>query len=439
MTEQKSKLTISPNPMSGIYAMLFDVLQSITKADCLNDLLTNAFIHLRWIVNLDYCSTNFYRENTDDVKQGIIIANGAVNKKWQWQKSKTFDIKRAVQSQSRLIVEAKGDENNLFNSVFDEYKDLQQLLCFRLPVVDDEIVLLMIATKQANFTPQELNILNVFMEFLAVNIIKQRYTENLDHALSTLKNTQEQLIESEKMRALGSLVAGVAHEINTPLGVSITASSHLSEIIAKVYRQYESKKLTRVELDKLFVDVQELLGVLTRNLFRTTELVQDFKQVAVDQTSEQIREFELKEYLDEVIHSLRSKLKSGSHTVKLESEQNIVVNSYAGAIAQLMTNLILNSVQHAFKAMSSGTIHIKLTVKNKKVSIEYKDNGQGLDDKQREQVFEPFYTTARPQGGTGLGMSIGYNIATAKLRGKIDCVKCDHGAHFIISFPVDLA
>ncbi|MDG3085642.1 ATP-binding protein [Vibrio hannami] len=260
-------------------------------------------------------------------------------------------------------------------------------------------------------------------------------TEELEVSLADLKNTQAQLVESEKMSALGNLVAGVAHEINTPLGVSITATSHLCEVIEEFEKEYKENRLQRESVENLIEVNQESLHMLTHNLGRAVELIRNFKQVAVDQSSEVKREFELKKYIEELNHSLTPQLKIGGHAVSVESNMPIEMNSYPGALAQIITNLIMNSINHGFKDKTNGQIHINLKQMGERVILDYQDNGVGLSETQRKKVFDPFYTTRRGSGGSGLGMSISYNLTVKTLGGQIICIESDKGAHFRMSFP----
>lgn len=260
--------------------------------------------------------------------------------------------------------------------------------------------------------------------------------EALAQANEQLSAAQSQLVESEKMAALGGLVAGVAHEINTPIGVSVTATSHLSEQINSFNKEYKNGELRRSSLENLLITTKESTEMLMRNLERASELIRNFKQVAVDQSSEEKREFELKSYLGELCQSLHPKLKQGNHQITISAERLINLNSYPGVIAQIVSNLIINSVQHGFKEKKQGEIKIELSLNNHLVTIDYQDNGIGLTDQHREKVFEPFYTTARSMGGSGLGMSISYNLVTSKLNGSFGCLKSSLGAHFQIKFPL---
>jgi len=261
-------------------------------------------------------------------------------------------------------------------------------------------------------------------------------TKELEVSLSNLKESQSKLIESEKMSALGGLVAGVAHEINTPLGIGVTAGSILSDITHQFKKAYETNTLTRPITEDIIARLDDSSALLGVNLQRAAKLIQNFKQVAVDQSSEQKREFELKDYLETLIQSLRSELNKGDHTVVIECDQDISLNSYPGAIAQVITNLVINSVMHGFKGKSEGVIKIKLALIKEEVQIDYHDNGSGLNLTQRGKVFDPFYTTARFTGGSGLGMSICYNLVISTLGGEISCLNSLEGAHFNITLPL---
>jgi len=272
---------------------------------------------------------------------------------------------------------------------------------------------------------------------------KQRANKQLQENLyelaevnKQLKNAQSQLVEAEKMAALGGLVAGVAHEINTPIGVGVTAASLLSDRIDAFNIEYRSGQLKRASLDELLSDAKESSDMILRNLKRASELVRNFKQVAVDQSGEGQRQFELKAYLEELSQSLLPQLKKGHHKIIIKADEKIHLDSYPGLMAQAMTNLIMNSMIHGFKGKIEGIIHIELALTDGMVCIDYQDDGVGLDGEQREKVFEPFYTTVRGSGGSGLGMSITYNLVVNKLKGTIACIDSHNGAHFKISFAV---
>ncbi|MCG8632538.1 MAG: response regulator [Desulfobacterales bacterium] len=256
---------------------------------------------------------------------------------------------------------------------------------------------------------------------------KARYQKDLEIAnkelkisLDTLEQARDQLVQSEKMAALGELVAGVAHEINTPVGVGVTAASFLDAKTKEFSGLYESGELKRSELENYLKTVQEVSNSILINMARAAELISSFKQVAVDQSSEKRRRFNLKEYIDEILLSLRPRYKKTSHTINVTCAPDIEITSYPGAFSQILNNLIMNSLIHGFKEIDNGEIEIDISRgEGDKVSFVYRDNGTGMDETQKEKAFDPFFTTMRGKGGTGLGMSIVFNLVTQTLKGKV--------------------
>ncbi|WP_066054386.1 sensor histidine kinase [Robertmurraya korlensis] len=263
----------------------------------------------------------------------------------------------------------------------------------------------------------------------------QERTLNLQVTLEDLQLTQKQLVESEKMAALGALVAGVAHEINTPVGVSVTANSFLQQKTKEMLNVLEENKLKKSDLTGYLSAANESTQIISNNLKRASELVKGFKQVAVDQTSEVKREFGVKGYLEEIIFSLGPSMKSSHVDVKLEVSEDILITSYPGVFSQIFTNLIINSLTHAFNK-DKGTILIKVT-KTSQLILEYRDNGKGMLPEVKKKIFDPFFTTNRANGGTGLGMHIVYNLVTQTLGGTITCESMhNEGTTFMINLPL---
>ncbi|GAB7022910.1 PAS domain S-box protein [Salidesulfovibrio brasiliensis] len=260
-------------------------------------------------------------------------------------------------------------------------------------------------------------------------------TNALKKSLDSLKKTQEQLVESEKMASLGGLVAGVAHEINTPIGVGVTTISFLQQKANEMEKLYAEGKLKRSDFEKFINLSMESSSAVLLNLSRASELIQSFKQVAVDQTSEERRRFELKGYIHEVLLSLRSKYKRTQHTVSVEGDE-AELDSYPGAIMQVLTNLLMNTLKHGFDGIESGNIRITVEDGEESVRMVYADDGVGMDEDTRNRIFDPFYTTKRGRGGTGLGMHIVYNLITQRLQGTILCKsEKGEGTTFIVELP----
>ncbi len=252
-----------------------------------------------------------------------------------------------------------------------------------------------------------------------------------------LESAQTDLIKSEKMAALGSLVSGVAHEINTPLGVSITAASHLSEEAKTFSTQLNENKIKKSQLKHFTDQILEGVKILEINLFRSAELIKNFKQVAVDQSIEDIRTIDLADYLNDVLSSLRPKWKHTQVEVETEFPENLEITTFPGALAQIVTNLVTNSIKHGYdEGKIPGKIKIKLQQSGNKFLLDYSDFGLGMSQENLQKVFDPFFTTKRGAGGTGLGMHIVFNLVTQKLKGKIDCQsEPDQGCHINIELP----
>ncbi len=246
-----------------------------------------------------------------------------------------------------------------------------------------------------------------------------RANESLEDALTQLKQTQQQLVERDKMAALGGLVAGVAHEINTPIGVCLTAATHLAEEKKRFIASCEGGKVSRAYLRQFSDTLGESCDIICHNIERATQQLNSFKQVTVDQTHEDIRQFSLRSYIEEVLFSLKPKLKNRPITLELDIDQQLDITSYPGAISQIITNLVLNSLTHGFEPQTEGVISIKATLHKDQIQLGYSDDGNGVSEEHLEKLFDPFFTTKRGTGGSGLGTHIVYNLVTQRLKGKI--------------------
>jgi signal transduction histidine kinase len=259
----------------------------------------------------------------------------------------------------------------------------------------------------------------------------------LENTLEDLKITQVQLVEAEKMAALGGLVGGVAHEINTPVGIGITASTFVQEKTERMKELMVRGQLTPDTVNNYFNTVAEASSTIAVNLTRAAELVKNFKQVAVDQSSETRRRFNLKEYIDTTLLSLGYHLRRTRHTIRIICPENLVIDSYPGAFSQMITKMLINSLHHGFKNIEEGLIIIEASVTGNHLNLRYADNGKGMERETVRRIFEPFFTTCRGDGGTGLGMHIVYNVVTRTLKGTIRCESSPGaGAVFDIRIPL---
>lgn len=244
---------------------------------------------------------------------------------------------------------------------------------------------------------------------------------NLRDANNRLKQTQAELVQSEKMASLGGLVAGVAHEINTPIGVSLTAISVLEEDTVTLISRFQSGDLKKSDLTEFSETASTSARIISANLKRAADLIKSFKQVAVDQSSQDKRRFQMAPYLDEILMTLQPSLKQHNHTITVTCDPELGLDSYPGALAQVITNLIMNSLIHGFEGVENGKINITILDTETDVQIVYADDGCGMDDETRNRVFDPFFTTKRGSGGSGLGMNIVFNLITQTLGGSIQC------------------
>jgi PAS domain S-box-containing protein len=240
-------------------------------------------------------------------------------------------------------------------------------------------------------------------------------------ALRNLRATQQSLIEAEKLAALGRLVAGVAHEVNNPVGISLTVASALERKTAIFASEVARGELKRSRLNEFLETSRDASSQLVSNLNRAAELIQSFKQVAADRNYSDQREFELGDLTEQVVMSLRPGLRKHNLTLDVDCEPGLVMNSYPGPYGQVLTNLFLNSVAHAFPDGRPGRVEIKVRGAGRDhVEIFYSDDGCGMSLDVRRRAFDPFFTTRRDQGGTGLGLHIVYSIVTDRLGGRLD-------------------
>lgn len=273
--------------------------------------------------------------------------------------------------------------------------------------------------------------------------IRER-TSRLEEINSQLKlemrereQAEKQLLRTEKMASLGDLVAGVAHEISTPLGVGVLSASFLNDITNDYAKNIHLEPLKSAELEKYLRNAAESSSMILSNLKRASDLLNSFKQVAVDQSGDEQRIFNVKTYIDEILVSLHPKYKRTGHKIIVHCPESLEIKSYPGAFSQILTNLVMNSLIHGLDGVDSGKINLNLSPENGNLLIRYSDNGKGMEKDTVKKMYDPFFTTKRNQGGTGLGMHIVYNLVTQKLKGEIECESSvGNGACFLITIPI---
>ncbi|UOD31294.1 histidine kinase [Massilia violaceinigra] len=264
----------------------------------------------------------------------------------------------------------------------------------------------------------------------------RRSAQQTAQAMHDLRQTQESLLQAERLASLGSLVAGVAHEINTPVGIALTSASVLKAATDELELAVNGAGLKKSDILRYVETASESARLIMNNAYRAAHLIHSFKQIAVDQTSEARRPFGLHEYIEEIVSSLQPKLKKTPIALVLNCPDDIVLDSYPGAFAQVITNLTLNCVEHAFDVDTAGEIMISARLDGEMVELHVKDDGRGIAPDVLDRIFDPFFTTRRGQGGTGLGLNIVYNLVVKQFVGTIAVSSTlGQGTHFTLRIP----
>lgn len=261
----------------------------------------------------------------------------------------------------------------------------------------------------------------------------------LHEALNTLQKAQRELVESEKLASLGRLVAGVAHELNTPLGNALTVVSALEDR----YKQLEAMlagtaQLRRSTLDELARDTRRGQDILQRNVQKAADLVRDFKQVAIDQTADLRRDFELAKVVEDVLVMVEPSFKHTPYIIDTDLSRGLMMNSYPGALGQVLTNLLMNALLHAFEGLEQGRVTVRCArLDADEVALTVSDDGRGMDEPVRRRIFDPFFTTKLGTGGSGLGMHIVHSIVINVLGGQIEVKSSPgQGTQMLIRLPL---
>jgi len=281
----------------------------------------------------------------------------------------------------------------------------------------------------------EVLILKLILSYV-LNLVRAYVAARKQHAKELL-DKDEALLRSEKMAALGRLVAGMAHELNTPIGVCVTGASFLQEKTDDLIKAFSSGNLRQQELNDFVQILPKSTEIILSNLDRASELISSFKLVAVDVSSDMKRKFNLQAYIANVVQSLYPETKRFNHQVSIQGDSELVVETYPGSISQIITNLMMNSIIHAYSDKERGCMSISAFRDEDNVMLIYRDDGKGLSEENVKMIFEPFYTTRSGHGGSGLGMSLVYNLVTQTLKGTITCTsELGKGININISFPI---
>ena len=358
---------------------------------------------------------------------------------------KEFDGENAEQLYLNYVEEAKKGNPQFFEWVSvrkDGSSFYSEISLSSLDLGEEHYILAIIRdVTERKKAQRDLEILNAELEkrvFLRTGELEDSNIA-LKESLMKLQETQRSLVEAEKMASLAVLVAGVAHEINTPVGISFTAASYLRQQTDILNAKFSQGTMKRSELESYINTTLESTKVLLDNIEKASEHINSFKKVAVDQASKEKRVFNLKGYINEVLLSLQPAFKKTKHKVVVTGKDNINIESMPGALSQIITNLVMNSLKHGFEGIASGEIKIDVDIDRDIAIFRYSDNGIGMDQETKEKMFDPFFTTKRGTGGSGLGMHIVYNLVTQSFKGIIAFESFPNkGTSFEIKWQVDI-
>lgn len=304
-----------------------------------------------------------------------------------------------------------------------------------MPILDNESNVIMILGSNMDIT-------ELILAQNEINRMIETEKENLEiqvaERTNALRMAMDELVEKEKMASLGSLVSGISHEINTPLGVSVSAGSYLEKLTREITDKLDANEITKSDFIQFIVNLQESISIINTNLNRAAELVRSFKEIAVKQSIEGRIKFNVYDYFSATILSLKHEYKNASHQIVLNCNKALEIVSFPGAFSQILTNLMMNSIIHGFENSEGGLIAIDVSLNDQLLRIDYSDNGKGISNEHVSKIFDPFFTTNRNKGGSGLGLNIVYNIVTSQLNGKIHCTsELEKGTKFTIEINLE--
>jgi signal transduction histidine kinase len=442
LKEQKEALERSNRDMM----MLSEIGKQVTSNLEIKSILRDIRQHVQELLKLDTFSIGIFNPKKYTVDYLSLIEGDKSYPEFSYSLDDPYSLSAWVFKEHQEVLMNNYKED--FKRYFPDYpRDDYNIKAGNVPgsimiiplITPDKLigVISIHGTEPNVFTKRDLSILRQIASYIAIAISNAESYRKLDATVKELKSTRDQLVLSEKMSLVGQLTAGVAHEINTPIGIGVSAASHLKEETEKFLSLIENNQLTRRSLVEYIQDIEEGSQLILSNLDRAATLVKSFKDVAVDQHNEISRTFELKAYLQEILNSLKNEFKRAGIQLLFICEQEILIHSYPGALAQIITNFAMNAIRHGLQDVEKKQITLNVKWDENNISIQFADNGKGIPEDIQEKIFEPFYTTNRNQGGTGLGLHIVYNLVTQRLNGKITVAsKLHEGSRFDVVFPI---
>ncbi|MFC0049436.1 two-component regulator propeller domain-containing protein [Rheinheimera tilapiae] len=436
--QRTSELKSQHQALSNSYrdlSLLQTVARQITASLDLQEILLLVHRSLNDLMDVHVLAIGVYKDEQQVLEFGHWVENG--------QLMPPFEL--MLQGQSNLAAVCFAQQREVQTRTRQDFllylpelptplvgAAMQSVLYFPLSVKGEQIGCLTVQSpQQYAFLNEQTDLLRTLCSTIAIAVANA----NVVHRL---QQTREQLVMQEKMASLGGLVAGVAHEINTPLGICVTAASHLQHELTQINQLQQDKRLTVQAFNDYLEGATATCQMLVNNTQRVAALVQSFKQVAVDRAAISVRELELSSYFAEVLMALEPELKKALCTVDYQPQPGLVLVADAGILARLLEHLLMNSLQHAFLPQQSDRqVRLQLSQQGSQILIQYQDNGQGMPAELLPRLFEPFFTTKRHQGYSGLGSHIIYNLVTVELHGSIQArSEAGQGLSYRILLPM---
>lgn len=409
-----SQLTNSDKDIDELYSEIHRIVESIVYVKNIAIAQVNISEH---IMTLKY----FLDEKDGQAYQGktIDIGNGL--------SAYSLKLKHPISLNEQQIIKLQegGKIDRVYGTMCKSWVGV--------PILHEEEILglLIVQSYHADFEYTERDV--EVLTFVGTNIgilLKQR------QILEEENKIRDELLQKEKMASLGSLVAGVAHEINTPLGVCVTGITNLIDEYNDFNKAVHDGSATDEQFQNFMEDVSATCNIVKSNVERAAKLISSFKQIAVDQSSEDLRQINMLEYLHEIVHSLHPMIRKTKHKIEIDCPNDLELTTQPGAVSQLFTNLIANSLIHGFEDIPQGNIKITATKGKDAIEFLYKDDGKGMPAENQKRFFDPFFTTKRNSGGSGLGGQIIYNIVHNVLRGQVYLSTAENqGVEFKITVP----
>lgn len=386
--------------------------QTIASSIDLDKIIDAIYENINRIIDAPIFGIALYHETTKDIEFRLLVEDSIRKPLFRvnMENDKSFAV-QCVKKQSDLILNyIEPNVERVLNETGENARIPESLIFVPLIIMDKIIGVLTVQSyMQYAYTQQDMTSVKALASYIAIALNNSQKTEAL------------KIAEREKVIALSHMVAGIAHEMNTPLGVSVSAASYITSINEANLQKLKSGSMTKTDLTNYMTGMDETLKLLNTSLSRTAELVNSFKKIADDQDEKNRMYFDLHEYIQMIIMNLKAEVGNLGHECIINCPKALGINSYPDAFYQIFYNLIMNSVKIGFQNKEKGTITIDVKKSNAVLNIEFSDNGCGIPAENLSRVFEPFFTTSRLIGGKGLGLNVVYNLITNLLQGKISC------------------